>query len=224
MSITAIILAGGLGTRLRAVVNDRPKPLALINGTPFIEYLILQLKNPKITEIIISTGYKHEMFQYLLSKFNNLNIKLLPEKEALGTGGAISYAASAASNDELLILNGDSYINEDLNNFLNLDPLEMHMKTVYMDDCSRYGSVISANGFLHAFTEKGSSSNGYINAGIYKIPKCLVPTDIKKYSFEQDFISKNTFRVHNSLSSFIDIGIPEDYEKAQKFFKDIPRP
>lgn len=112
----AIILAGGLGTRLRPVVADVPKCMAIVNGKPFIEYIIQYLISQNIEKIILSLGYKSEqIIKFVNSKFPNSLFLFSIEKEPLGTGGAIQLALTKTSSTNIFIINGDTYFSVDLN-------------------------------------------------------------------------------------------------------------
>src|SRR5690349_5423159 len=115
MDVTAIILAGGKGTRLREVVADRPKVLAPVAGRPFIAYLLDQLERADVRHVVLSTGYMAEQFADLIGyKHNGVTIEYAQEESPLGTGGAIKYAAEKADSPHILVMNGDSYFDADL--------------------------------------------------------------------------------------------------------------
>ncbi|MBP8765462.1 MAG: NTP transferase domain-containing protein, partial [Ferruginibacter sp.] len=118
MITEAIILAGGLGTRLRSVVADVPKCMAPVSGKPFLAYLINALQNQGIEKFIFSLGYKSEIIlQYLANEFPNLNTQIVVEKEPLGTGGAIRLACEKVAGDDVLIFNGDTFFDINLKTF-----------------------------------------------------------------------------------------------------------
>jgi len=230
----AIILAGGLGTRLRKVVKDVPKPMADINGKPFLWYLLNYLNNQGIEKVILSVGYKYEIIKsYFGDKFKNLKIIYSIEKELLGTGGAIKKALSLVEGDEAFVLNGDTFFDIDLNNFYNLHKNKKSILSIalkYMCNFSRYGRVlINENNKIIAFEEKKFYKEGYINGGIYILKKDIFKgTELEsknKFSLEKDLL-ENYYKVSNFYgfpfnAFFIDIGIPEDYEICKIKFKRL---
>ena len=228
----AIILAGGLGTRLRSVVKDIPKPMAKINNKPFLEYLFKYLSFHNVEHIILAVGYKSNTIkEYFENNFKNLSITYSEEKELLGTGGAIKQALEFTNSKDILILNGDTFFDIDLENFYKFhksknSKLTLALKEMYNFD--RYGVIeINANYRITAFLEKKYRNKGLINGGFYLLnKKFFLSLNLpKKFSFEKDFIEKY-FRDFNFYgipfdSYFIDIGIPEDYERAKRDFKEF---
>ena len=227
----AIILAGGKGTRLRSVVFDMPKPLAPINNIPFLSYLIQFLKKQGVKHIILSVGYKWEMIKEIYgNSFEGININYAVEETPLGTGGGIALALRETKQDDILILNGDSFINFDLKAFYEFHKSKnatISFVLKEMIDFERYGSVELKDNKITAFCEKRFMKKGLINAGVYlakrEIFEGLNLGD--KFSFEQDYLEKKVmqgiFFGYTTKGYFIDIGIPEDYNKAQIDFKEI---
>ena len=226
MITEAIILAGGLGTRLRSVVADVPKCMAPVSGKPFLAYLINALQNQGIEKFIFSLGYKSEIIlQYLANEFPNLNTQIVVEKEPLGTGGAIRLACEKVAGDDVLIFNGDTFFDINLKTFSAFHHTQnaacsIALKTMQQFD--RYGSVeISEEHIVTAFNEKKFLQNGIINAGIYALKvKPFLKFDFPAiFSFEKMYLEKNTVthKIYGKQFAdfFIDIGIPEDYDKAQ---------
>jgi D-glycero-alpha-D-manno-heptose 1-phosphate guanylyltransferase len=225
MITEAIILAGGLGTRLRSVVYDLPKCMATVCGKPFLDYVIEHCKNEGIEKIILSVGYKSEFIKEYYTKNNlGLNIHFSEEEEPLGTGGAVLLAMQKTIAENVLVLNGDTLYR------FNLGHLEethySHNSTVTlclqrMQKMERYGTVSIKENRIETFVEKKYVEEGLINAGVYLINKnqFLQNTFPLKFSLEKDFFeaycaSQKMFAsVQNKY--FIDIGIPEDYTKAQ---------
>jgi len=227
----AIILAGGKGTRLRSVVSDMPKPLAPINNIPFLTYIIHFLKKEGIKHIVLSVGYKWEMIKEIYgNSYEGINISYAVEETALGTGGGIALALKETKQDDILILNGDSFIDFNLNDFYLFHKKEnsrLSFVLKEMKDFERYGSVEVNDNKIIEFKEKKFITQGFINAGAY-----IAKRDIfnglnlpERFSFEQDFLEKKVsegyFYGYKTNGYFIDIGIPEDYNKAQIDFKDI---
>lgn len=221
----AIILAGGMGTRLKTVITDIPKPMAPIHGEPFLSYLLNYLSNQHITKVILSTGYMHEVVEnYYGRKYGNLMIDYSIELEPLGTGGAIKKALTKVSTDNVFVLNGDTFFKVDLKSLLNIhlstnSDLTLALKP--LNKVSRYGTV-SVDGFkVTNFEEKKKRKCGNINGGIYLLNKNLF-SNFKlpeRFSFEE-FMEKNIENLNLyahvfEASYFVDIGVPEDYLKAQ---------
>lgn len=227
MNKEAIILAGGFGTRLQGVVKDVPKPMAPVNGRPFLTYILDYLIEYQYNSVVLSVGYLHEKIEeFFGSQYKSLQIKYAVETEPLGTGGGIAYALSFCTNENVLVLNGDTLFKADL---LSLEQFHTQHHSLlsiilrHVADTSRYGSVtISESGRILRFTEKNNASGeGTINGGIYMINNELIKKlDLPaKFSFEKDLMEKYVetlpFYAQCSSNYFIDIGIPEDYARAQ---------
>lgn len=224
----AIILAGGLGTRLRSVVSDVPKCMAPVNGIPFINFVISYLKNEGVNRFILSLGYKSEVvIEYVKKTFTGLDIEFIIEETPLGTGGAIKLACCKAIADDVLILNGDTLFNINLKDFTEFHKDKKADFTVAlkkMKDFSRYGSVEIDNKFIiKAFHEKAFCKQGLINGGVYALNVSSFMNEAlpDAFSFEKDFLEKNIGKKKcygvPCEHYFIDIGIPEDYDR---FIKD----
>jgi NDP-sugar pyrophosphorylase family protein len=227
--ITAVILAGGLGTRLRQVVPDHPKVMVEINGQPFVYYLLDQLVETEIERVIISTGYKAEIIEKNIGPFyKDKQINYSREEEPLGTGGALKLATQTVDSKWCLVMNGDSYTKFDpillLMNHKNSDAnITIVIKKV--EDSSRYGSIeMNAEHEIVCFKEKESAGGpGLMNAGVYliemgildKIPN-KTPCSLE-YDFFPSMIGKGIYGFEID-SKFIDIGTPKSYAQAEKFF------
>jgi NDP-sugar pyrophosphorylase family protein len=228
-NIAALILAGGLGTRLRSVVSDRPKVLAPVNGKPFLSYLLDQLIIADFHNVILCTGYKGEMVREAFgSHYKGLNIRYSREPEPLGTGGALRYALPMIEEDTVLVMNGDSFVDIKL-----ADYLSWHFKNEYdssivlvkISETDRYGRVEIGENIrvIHFEEKKVCTGPGWINAGIYLIRKEFIekiqPT--QRISLEKEIlpalIDKRLY-VYPQETGFIDIGIPESLSIANSFF------
>jgi D-glycero-alpha-D-manno-heptose 1-phosphate guanylyltransferase len=220
----AIILAGGLGTRLRAAVPDLPKCLAPVNGRPFLAYLMDYLLDQGVNRFIFSLGYKHEVVtQYLQKHYPSLSLHFSVEDEPLGTGGGIKLACEQVLGEQVLILNGDTLFEADLQALLHFHTSSAAACTLAlkpMQHFDRYGLVeIEADNRILAFKEKQPYDEGLINGGIYalKIKEFLKEDFPEKFSFERDFLERfcSTKRFYGMVQDnyFIDIGIPEDYRR-----------
>ena len=229
----AIVVAGGLGTRLQSVVPDLPKTMADVNGRPFIYYVIQQLRSEGIERFIFAIGYKHEAItEYLATEFPTLNYECSIEREPLGTGGAILAACYKTSTPDVLVTNGDTLFKAYIKGPSVQHQRELAHCTIFlktMENFSRYGTVeIDENNRILSFSEKTYKEKGLINGGMYilNVPAFMEEQLPEKFSFEKDYLEKfaksRTFIGISSAAYFIDIGIPEDYEKAKIDFK-IPQ-
>ena len=224
----AIILAGGMGTRLKEVVSDVPKPMAPIGDKPFLAILLDFLKSQGFSRIILSVGYLgHHISDYFGNKYLNMDILYSYEDSPLGTGGAIKEALKLCKGDYTFVLNGDTFIDVNAGEVLrewqeNHKPI---MVAKELDDVGRYGALEVNGKKLMSFSEKGQSGPGLINAGCYLIPiNILSGIDLPtKFSFEKDFLEgyilNNAMEIYKATGKFIDIGIPEDYKKSQMLLK-----
>lgn len=221
----AVVLAGGFGTRLREKVPDIPKPMAPVAGRPFLEYILDRLVACGIAEIILSVGYRaNTIIDHFSEAYRGVVVNYAIETEPLGTGGAIAHALHEGSNAPVLVLNGDTFLNidyEELIHWYKENPVQVAMVLRKVPDTSRYGSVMLSGERVVGFEEKGKHGPGLINAGVY-IVKSRIFEEFGfsgKFSFESDFLQKQcvalSSRAFITDAYFIDIGIPEDYERAQ---------
>jgi NDP-sugar pyrophosphorylase family protein len=227
--ITAVLLAGGLGTRLRSVVSDRPKILANICNRPFATFLLEQLMLAGIRDVVLCTGYlADEVYEELGDAYKSLNLTYSKEDIPLDTGGALRLSLPYIKSDTALVMNGDSFVNIKIAVYMDWFfkkkcPASLLLTNV--SDTRRFGKVlVEDGGRLFAFEEKGAGSgSGWINAGIYLIKKSLIETipDGKPFSLEREFFPK---LIHQGLygfqfkGEFIDIGTPESFALAEDFF------
>lgn len=227
----AIILAGGLGTRLQASVPDVPKCLAPINGRPFIDYLIDFLIAQQIRRFIFSLGYRHEMIiDHIQSYYPNMDSVFVIEASPLGTGGAIRLSAENALQEDVVIVNGDTLYKTDLAEMLSLQvekKADCTLALKPMKNFERYGSVELATDLrIIQFHEKKKRTDGLINGGVYllHVPAFLKHPWPEKFSFEKDFleVKKNEWKLYGAVQDkyFIDIGIPEDFQRASLELKN----
>ncbi|NOT52694.1 MAG: HAD-IIIA family hydrolase [Chitinophagaceae bacterium] len=225
----AIILAGGLGTRLRDTIPDLPKCMAPVAGRPFLFYVINYLRSQGIEKFIFSLGYKHEAIEdYLDDQFSTLNYQLSIEDEPLGTGGAIQLACFKTTEENVLVANGDTIFSVDLHDAFTFHLHNMAECTLLlkpMENFNRYGVVeTDTDNLVKSFREKQFYAKGNINGGVYFLNKnkFLDEEFPAKFSFEQDYLEKfyQDRRIYGLVQDeyFIDIGIPEDYQRAQTEF------
>lgn len=186
----AIILCGGLGTRLKSVIKDIPKPMAPINDKPFLEFIFEHLKKQGIKEVILAVSYKYEVIQeYFKDEFLSIKIKYSIEKEPLGTGGAIKEALKFIKN-EAYVLNGDTFFGIDLSK-LKLNGSKICLALKQMNDFDRYGTVnVDEQCLVISFEEKVFKKQGLINGGIYLLKKDI----FDKFDLEKNFLLKNFYK------------------------------
>jgi D-glycero-alpha-D-manno-heptose 1-phosphate guanylyltransferase len=222
--IEAIILAGGMGTRLQNVITDMPKPMAPVNGEPFLYYLFHWLRKYPIGKIIISVGYKSEnIIEYFGYSFGCIPLDYAVEEEPLGTGGAILNSLKNAGGGNILILNGDTWFPINLNKFVDF---HTENKSVFslalkkMKNFSRYGSVELRGDTIIRFNEKKQRKEGLINGGIYLVSRSFFESRQypQVFSLEKDvlFRESGTSVLKGIVfdDPFIDIGVPDDYRRA----------
>ena len=217
-----VILAGGLGTRLRSAVSNLPKSMAPVAGKPFLEYLICWLRRQEIRRIILSTGYLADSIEgYFLDGSRwNVDIAYSREIEPLGTGGAIRAAGAMVSGNDFIVMNGDSCVQLELCELIPYHVSKHSIGTLALissETVGRYGGVeLSEDGRITRFSEKGTSHAGLISAGVYVVHRDflrLIPEGT--CSVERDvfpaLVGKGLYGMPVS-GFFIDIGVPRDYE------------
>lgn len=231
-----IILAGGLGTRLRSVVSEVPKCMAPVAGKPFLWYLLKYLTQYNVDKVILSVGYLREViFKWIEEVKEELPfaIEYAIEEKPLGTGGGIKLAMEKASDNDIIILNGDTFFDVDLQQLMNCHKNQADSKLTIalkpMKSFDRYGTVtISDMGKVIRFNEKQPCENGLINGGVYVLSndKDIFSGKPEKFSFETDIMQtccgeQGIVFAESYNGYFIDIGIPEDYKKADIEFRNI---
>lgn len=226
----AIVLAGGFGTRLREIVSDVPKPMAPIAGTPFLEILLQSLAKKGFERIVLSLGYMAEKISnHFGDEFAGMQIAYAIEDNPLGTGGAIRLAMEHCLADHFFVFNGDTFLD------LEVHAVEAIWKEKKIpiivgrevDDTSRYGRLIVASEMVRGFSEKGLSGRGIINAGCYILPRYILdswPVNTP-FSLESDYlahaVTSESIAFYETKGTFIDIGVPEDFFRAQKILANI---
>lgn len=221
----AIVLAGGLGTRLKSVIHDTPKPMAPIGDRPFLSVLLAYLMEQGVSRVILSTGYRHEVIEdYYGSSFGTVELLYSRELEPLGTGGAVMQAMSLANQEEVFVVNGDTFFPVDLRRlalFHHDWGSELTLALKEMRGFDRYGTVETENGRVTEFREKAYVETGSINGGVYLMDRTVFnrfPLS-ERFSLETDFMQKyvHELQIYGLPydAYFIDIGIPEDYLRAQ---------
>jgi len=231
-NISVAILVGGLGTRLTPVVNDRPKVMAAINGRPFLTYILDQINDAGLKDVILCVGYMGKYIEAEMGKaYRNLILRYSYEHEPLGTGGALRNAYDLINSGTILIMNGDSYCQYNFGKYWSFHEQNKTVASIllaFISDTSRYGRIrINDHNQVLAFEEKGSFTGpGWINAGIYFIDKeTIFGIPAKRFvSLEKEIIpsliGQNLYGFMNE-GLFLDIGTPDDFAKAGGFFKDL---
>lgn len=222
----AVVLAGGLGTRLRSVVSDVPKPMASISGRPFLELLMGNLGRNGFTRVVLSVGYMADaIIGHFGDSWRGLQLAYAVEDMPLGTGGAIREALGRCESSHVHVFNGDTYLDLDCDATERVwtacrEPVIVARQ---VEDTARYGRLeVDADHRIVHFLEKDASGGaGLINAGCYLLPRGIVADfpDAERFSFESDYlrdaVSSRVFRALPTDAEFIDIGTPEDYARAQ---------
>jgi len=230
--LIAVVLAGGLGTRLRTVLPHWPKVLAEVEGQPFLKYLLDQLAYFGIREVVLCIGYLGEQIEnHFGGRYKTLRVHYSKELQPLGTAGALRSAFSFMNSDTMLVMNGDSYCEFDLRKFTDWHINHESGATVLLThktDSGRYGTVlVASDGRITDFVEKKFHSRpGWINAGVYLVSREMVasiPTGCEA-SLERDIFPtwlSRPFFAYKSCGRFIDIGTPESYREAEAFFQGV---
>lgn len=226
--VTAVILAGGLGMRFRPVMADRAKALAPVRGRPFLAYLLEQLAAAKVAHVILCTGYMGDQVKREFGDtYKGLQLFYSHEMSPLGTGGALRLALPLLKSDPILVMNGDSYCTEDLTSFWKWHFERSAQVSILLArgaDTMRFGKVeVGPEGLVSSFEEKGGIGPGWINAGIYIIPRFLVQTipPGQMISLEREVFPTwigGALYGYQSKAHFLDIGTPEAYAAAEQFF------
>jgi NDP-sugar pyrophosphorylase family protein len=231
-NVTAAVLAGGLGTRLRSVVQDRPKVLAEVAGRPLLAYLLDQLASAGVCRVVLCTGYMAELVRDVMGDTHSgMDIVYSQEPTGLGTGGALRHAYSLLHAETSLVLNGDSCCRANLSAFASWHlarSAEASVLLTQVDDARRFGRTrIDAACRVQSFSEKTAETGpGWINAGIYLLQTRLlftIPANTP-VSLEREVFpawTKRRFFGYQTRAPFLDIGTPESYARAETFFRHL---
>jgi len=224
----ALVLAGGSGTRLRSVVSDRPKPLAEVDGEPFVVRILDQLVAAGCTRAILCTGHRARQIEAALgAEHRGMPLVYSREPKPLGTGGAVLHALPHVSGDDVVVLNGDSYTGVDLAQFVSWarhTNARAALVAVHQKDRSAFGALtLDGCGTVEAFAEKGDDPGpGPINAGIYWFQRAELAAypRIRPLSLERDMLPttvRDGLRAWSVDAPFLDIGTPATYAAAPDF-------
>ena len=236
----ALILAGGLGTRLQSVVSDRPKPMADASGKPFLQYLVEQLRAQGFVELVLCVGHRAQQVQGYFGDGQCLGVEIAyaVETELLGTAGAIQNAREYIDST-FLMLNGDSYLEADYRALVDFhrdrrkcDPLVLGtIAAIAVQNAEAYGALkLDEGGAIQRFREKARKGPGRINAGVYVLePDVLdfIPTG-RAASIEKETFPLLLERGYHLLgypvdAFFVDIGTPEGYCRFQMYVEEVNR-
>lgn len=220
----AVVLAGGFGTRLRSVVADVPKPMAPVGGRPFLDYVLAGLARKGVTRTVLSVGFMSEkIIAHFGESHGAMVLDYEIENEPLGTGGAVAAALRRCAGDAVLVLNGDTYLDLELQALIA--HWQVHRVPVIVaravDDVARYGQLDVAGGRVLRFVEKGGHGPGLINAGVYVLPRSLFAEHLPPIPFSLEagflagYVATHPTDAFVTRGEFIDIGIPEDFARAQ---------
>ncbi|MEZ5666635.1 MAG: nucleotidyltransferase family protein [Alphaproteobacteria bacterium] len=232
VATTAIILAGGYGTRLKSAVSDRPKPLAEINGRPFLDYQIAHLARAGIRDVLLCVGYGAQMIvEKMGASCHGARLRYIRDWPLRGTGGALRQALPALEASTVLVLNGDSFSGADLRKLVEAHATRPNtqatMLLAWREDREAFGGVtLDDAGQIVAFREKQAGIGpGYVNAGAYVFSRSVlagIPAD-RVVSLERDVLPA---MVGKGLAgwvdeaAFLDIGTPENYFRAHSFLRE----
>jgi D-glycero-alpha-D-manno-heptose 1-phosphate guanylyltransferase len=218
----AVVLAGGLGTRLRPVVQDTPKPLAPIAGRPFLAYLLKKLRRAGLRRVVLATGHGSAQIETAFDReYEGLAIAYSCESVPLGTGGALWRALARCQGSRVFVLNGDTYFDVDLAAMTKAPACDVLVAVRPVVERAPYGSVRVEGRRIAGFEEKGRIGPGLVNAGTYLVRRDLAERLPRPapFSFERDVLESQVGRLsieaYPSDSAFIDIGTPEDFARAQ---------
>jgi len=227
--LTVLVLAGGLGTRLRGVVPDLPKVLAPVAGRPFLDHLLSELARRGARDVVLATGYRSDLVRRFAADGARwgLAVRYSEEHEPLGTGGAVVAARSLLPSDPFVVLNGDTFVEVEWEAFAAAHRAAGAVITVAVvpvADSARFGRVLLADGDRVAgFTEKGEAGPGLVNAGAYLIARDAPAAwgTEAPLSLERDVLPRYVGRGLQGFrcaGRFLDIGTPVSLEEAQRYF------
>jgi len=224
--LEAVVLAGGLGTRLRGVVPGTPKAMAAVAGRPFLEILLDGLAQHGFGRVVLSVGYLAEQISgHFGNTYQGMQIAYAVEDTPLGTGGAVRLALESCATDHAFVYNGDTYL--DLEVAAVERQWQDHRRPIVVcksvADTARYGRVqLDPGGTqLAGFAEKGAAGPGLINVGCYVLPRRQLDGYLPgvPFSLEIDYLAQavpgTAVDVFVTAGHFIDIGVPDDYARAQ---------
>lgn len=224
----AVILAGGFGTRLAHVLPDVCKPMAPVSDEPFLRYVLDILDHAGFSRVVIADGYRKEQIEnYFMGTYRGLEISYSSEDTPLFTGGALKRALSCCTREEVFVVNGDTWFDVDFDameaELAANSNFECCIASKRMKDFDRYGTIeVSVDGCIQKFREKTPCSDGLINGGTYLIRRNSLENEPNTFSLEDGWftrvVSEGVLVACETTGDFIDIGVPEDYKRAQQMF------
>lgn len=228
-SLDVLILCGGLGTRLRQTVGATPKVLAEVAGQPFLDRILTQLKTSGFPRVILGSGHQADVVEARYREHDfGLDIHFSREQKPLGTGGAIKLAAPLIRSQNFLVLNGDSFCPVDFKALIDFHVTRRALATIVLSrvqDSKDFGQVsLDSNQRILRFLEKDpAQSAAYVNGGVYCFSKDFLTRlpQAASFSLEKEVFPQLTAEAFYGFvvaEDFVDIGTPERYRKAQKFF------
>jgi NDP-sugar pyrophosphorylase family protein len=236
--VICLILAGGLGTRLRPLIAEMPKPMAPIGGKPFLEYLVRWVGRSGFDEVVLCVGYRSAQIEGYFGRGKDFAIKIAYsiESEPLGTWGAVRQAMEEFPGRHFLVMNGDSFLQIDLKTLLDFHLKKRALATLAVlavHDSSRFGSIcIAADGRISEFSEKSGEGPALINGGVY----CLSREILRVAPKSAASLEKEVFPAITGCGLygmvvrgyFVDIGIPQEYQRlagdAENWIRSLKLP
>lgn len=226
--VTAVLLVGGMGTRLRSVMPSTPKPLAPVGSGSFLELLVQQLRHQGIRRLVMCTGYRSDQIENEFKQGDNWGVEIAYSKEQvpLGTAGAVKLAQfHVRTESDFIVMNGDSFLEVDFHGLIRFHREHAGLATIAVlpvKDCARFGRVqVDADGRVIGFSEKsGGEEPGLVSAGIYVFSRAVFdhipegPASLETDVFPR-LVNHGIYALEQT-GMFIDIGTPEDYARAQK--------
>ena len=226
MNVDAIVLAGGLGTRLRGVLPHLPKAMAPVGGRPFLDYVLHWLRGQGVPRVVLATGHMRQAItDHVGQSWGGMPVRYSEEQSPLGTGGAVRLALEHCTSGTVIVLNGDTWFPVNLPALLAFHQQSeagVTLAAARVPDVSRYGALeVDDAGRVLAFAEKGRQGAGVINGGVYALRRELLrdwaPGEV--FSLERDLLlpaaTRSLVRAWPSDAPFLDIGVPEDLARAE---------
>ncbi|WP_426029403.1 sugar phosphate nucleotidyltransferase [Caulobacter sp. DWP3-1-3b2] len=228
MITQAVVLVGGLGTRLGALTKETPKPLLEVGGQPFLYWLLRELRRHGVSDVLLLAGFRAERLQSLSEAF--LGVRLVVEPEPLGTGGALRHAADLL-DERFFFLNGDSFF--DVNLWALALDSDQGLATLALrpvENVSRYGPAVLEGDRIVRFAERPETDGpGLINGGVAVLSRAILnylpaagPASIERQVYPR-LAKQGLLRGKAYERPFIDIGVPEDFAQAQDFIPNQTR-
>ncbi len=226
----AVILIGGLGTRLRALFPDRPKCLVPVLGRPYLDRLLDWLARFRISDIHLACGYRAGDVARWLE--HRSDVTMSTEPEPLGTGGGLKFVESFVRGERFLVFNGDSFLPHlDLSAMLHSDDPALTIAVTRIESPGRYGTVeFDAEGRITAFLEKAERPSGWVNGGVYLMHRSIFEQIEagRSVSLETEVFPKlcaaGQVRAFTAPPPLLDIGTPDGLAATEQFFQSLEKP